>query len=128
MSLRKSICTFVERNLGPIRQAHAKSTVPDPIYGSFELEPWEISLSRTPIMQRLKRIHQMGVAFHIYFAAVHTRFEHSLGTAFLVGEVLRVLVDNELFEDSWLVDKVKTLHHLGGNKYTIPEKIISFSL
>ena len=89
MSLRESICSLAERNLGPVRYSHAKATVEDPIYGSFQLEPWETSLSQTPIMQRLKRIHQMGVAFHVYFAAVHTRFEHSLGTTFLAGEVLR---------------------------------------
>lgn len=48
--------------------------------------------------------------------------EHS---SFFVGRALRVLVDNELFNDYWLVDKVKTLHHLGGDNYTIPEKLIN---
>jgi flavin reductase (DIM6/NTAB) family NADH-FMN oxidoreductase RutF len=44
--------------------------------------------------------------------------------SFFVGRALRVLVDNELFDDCWLVDKVKTLHHLGGDNYTIPGKLI----
>jgi len=89
MSFHQSINSFVERNLGSVKALQRKEVITDPIYGSFQLEPWEVSLSRTPLMQRLKRIHQMGIAFHVYFTAVHTRFEHSLGTTFLARQILR---------------------------------------
>jgi flavin reductase (DIM6/NTAB) family NADH-FMN oxidoreductase RutF len=44
-----------------------------------------------------------------------------------IGEVLSASVDDDLFDKCLRVDKLagKTLHHLGGKYFTIPEKIIS---
>lgn len=42
-----------------------------------------------------------------------------------VGEVVTAWVDEELFDGYWLVDKAKLIHHLGGTKYTTPDKRIS---
>jgi len=43
----------------------------------------------------------------------------------LVGEVVTAWADEELFDGYWIVDKAKLIHHLGGTKYTTPDKRIS---
>lgn len=39
-----------------------------------------------------------------------------------VGEVLSASVEESLFDEYWIVDKAKLIHHLGGEMYTVPEK------
>jgi len=51
----------------------------DAVTGDIILDEWEELCVRTPTFQRLHRIKQLGNAFHVYPAAMHTRFEHSLG-------------------------------------------------
>ena len=61
----------------------------DPIYGliSFSKEPPStlLKLIDCEEVQRLKRIRQLGISYQTYPSAVHDRFSHSLGVAFLVG-------------------------------------------
>jgi len=38
--------------------------------------------------QRLRGVHQLGTAYFVYPGAVHTRFEHSLGTCWLTSRLL----------------------------------------
>ena len=42
----------------------------------------------TPEFQRLRGVHQLGTAYFVYPGAVHTRFEHSLGTCWLTSQML----------------------------------------
>ncbi|MBF2735924.1 MAG: HD domain-containing protein, partial [Betaproteobacteria bacterium AqS2] len=51
----------------------------DSIWGEIELEPHEASLINTPLLQRLRRIKQLGSGHLVFPGATHTRFEHSLG-------------------------------------------------
>lgn len=39
-----------------------------------------------------------------------------------IGQPLVAIVDPSLFDGTWNVDRAKTIHHLGGAKYTIPHK------
>lgn len=61
----------------------------DPIYG-FVFIPQEIVeyIIDTPYFQRLRWISQMSLAQMIFPGAVHTRFEHSIGTAHLASIVM----------------------------------------
>ena len=63
----------------------------DPVHGDIFLSNELIELLDTREMQRLRGIKQLGTAFFVYPGAVHTRFEHSLGTCFLAGELLSIL-------------------------------------
>lgn len=47
-----------------------------------------MSLIDTREFQRLRGIHQLGTAYYVYPGAVHTRFEHSLGTCWLTIKLL----------------------------------------
>lgn len=57
----------------------------DSIWHSILLYPFEIILLDSPLFQRLRRIRQLGLAHLVYPCAVHTRFEHTIGTVYQVG-------------------------------------------
>lgn len=63
----------------------------DPIHDHIELDELALSLIDTPVVQRLRRIRQLGFSNLVYPGANHTRFEHSLGvyqlTRMLIGQV-----------------------------------------
>ncbi len=42
----------------------------------------------TPIFQRLGRVKQLGLCYHVYPSAVHTRKEHSMGVMHLTGKTV----------------------------------------
>lgn len=51
----------------------------DPIHGFISLNEWERDIINHWVFQRLRRIRQLGLTDMVYPAAVHSRFEHSLG-------------------------------------------------
>lgn len=56
------------------------SVLRDPIHGDVYLTHEELTILDTPEMQRLRGIKQLGTAYLVYPGAVHTRFEHSIGS------------------------------------------------
>lgn len=57
----------------------------------MELPSELMSLVDTREFQRLRGVHQLGTAYYVYPGAVHTRFEHSLGTCWLTSKILERL-------------------------------------
>src|SRR5688572_9380665 len=51
----------------------------DPIWHTVRLESWEVVLLDSPLLQRLRGIHQLGLAFYVFPGAGYSRFEHSVG-------------------------------------------------
>ncbi len=60
----------------------------DAIWGDIEVGDAALALIDTPEMQRLRGIKQLGTASLVYPSAVHTRFEHSLGTMHVAERIL----------------------------------------
>jgi len=56
------------------------SVLRDPVHGDVYLTHEELALLDTAAMQRLRGIKQLGAAHLVYPGAVHTRFDHSIGT------------------------------------------------
>jgi HD superfamily phosphohydrolase len=56
------------------------SVLRDPVHGDVYLTHEEIALLDTAEVQRLRGIQQLGAASYVYPGAVHTRFDHSIGT------------------------------------------------
>ncbi|VDI15160.1 Hypothetical predicted protein [Mytilus galloprovincialis] len=59
----------------------------DAIHGTIELDPLLIKIIDTPQFQRLRNIKQLGGCYFVYPSASHNRFEHSIGTCFLAGQM-----------------------------------------
>jgi len=64
----------------------------DPIWGTNRFSWRELALIDSPIIQRLRGIHQTGLAYHVYPAARHSRFEHSLGVVTVAARVFDAIV------------------------------------
>jgi len=63
----------------------------DAILGHNVFYPHEINLIDSPLMQRLRRVHQTAMAYLTYPAATHTRFEHSLGVVVFAQKMIDAL-------------------------------------
>ncbi len=90
--LEERINVFVETLLeGYLPEKNEGKFIHDPIWGSVFYSGWEIQIIDSPIVQRLRGIHQLGMADLTYTAARHSRFEHSLGTAAIAGRMANQL-------------------------------------
>ncbi|XP_035996144.1 deoxynucleoside triphosphate triphosphohydrolase SAMHD1-like [Fundulus heteroclitus] len=67
----------------------------DPIHGLVELHPLLVKIIDTPQFQRLRNIKQLGGKSYVYPGATHSRFEHSIGVAYLAGELVQDLMENQ---------------------------------
>ncbi len=89
---RERINKVVDHYLGDFVPAKTSDKViHDPIWGSVVYYRWEIELIDTPLFQRLRDIHQLGMAEYTYPAARHSRYEHSLGTVAIATKMLQRL-------------------------------------
>src|SRR5262245_11070392 len=75
------------RGLGS-RSMSKRKLIRDAVHGDIEMSPLEVELMDTPEFQRLRGIKQLGTAFLVFPSAVHTRFEHSLGTSWMAHRIL----------------------------------------
>ncbi len=64
------------------------SVVRDPVHGDIYLTHEELRLLDTPEMQRLRGVRQLGSANLVFPGAVHTRFEHSIGTVHVAQKLI----------------------------------------
>ena len=66
--------------------------VNDPVWGFIDLNSGLLfDLIEHPYFQRLRRIRQLGLTYLVYQGANHTRFEHSIGSMYLVRTAVQVL-------------------------------------
>ena len=69
-----------------------RKIINDPVFGFIQIPSDLIyDLMEHPIMQRLKRIKQLGLTSYVYPAAQHTRFQHALGAMHLMNDAINVL-------------------------------------
>ena len=64
------------------------SVIRDPVHGDIYLTHEEMAVLDTPEMQRLRGVKQLGTANLVFPGAVHTRFEHSIGTLHLAQKMV----------------------------------------
>ena len=76
----------------PFLSLKRAKVVHDNIWGTNRFTWRELVLIDSPIIQRLRDIHQVGLGFHVYPSARHTRFEHCLGVATIASRVFDALL------------------------------------
>ena len=69
-----------------------RKIINDPVYGFISLpDAFIYDLVEHPWFQRLRNIRQLGLSAYVYPGAVHTRFQHSLGSMHLTRLALETL-------------------------------------
>ncbi len=63
----------------------------DAVHGDIQLGALEIELIDTAEFQRLRGIRQLGTAYLVFPSAVHTRFEHSIGTSWMAHRMIEAI-------------------------------------
>ncbi|MFC1925056.1 HD domain-containing protein [Chloroflexota bacterium] len=73
------------------RKIRANKVIRDTAFGFNLFYKYEINLLDSPLLQRLRQIHQTALACYTYPSAVHTRFEHSLGVTVVAQRMIEAL-------------------------------------
>src|SRR5205807_7664592 len=78
---------FGENATHPFLPVKPYKVIHDHIWGTNRFSWRELVLIDSPIFQRLRGIHQTGLAYYVYPSARHSRFEHSLGVVTVATRV-----------------------------------------
>lgn len=70
--------------------ANKRKIINDPVHGFIKIPSDLIyDIIEHPYFQRLRRIKQLGLTSYVYPGATHTRFQHALGAAHLMGMAIQ---------------------------------------
>lgn len=69
-----------------------RKIISDPVHGLITI-PGDLifDLMEHPWFQRLRRIMQLGLTHYVYPSAMHTRFQHALGSMYLMTQAIEIL-------------------------------------
>lgn len=79
----------------PVLPSKRSKVIHDSLWGTVRFSWREMALIDSPIMQRLRDVHQTGLAYYVYPSARHSRFEHSIGAATVASRVFDALVHRQ---------------------------------
>jgi hypothetical protein len=99
-----------------------RKIINDPVYGFITIDDDLIyKIISHPFYQRLRRIHQMAMAYLVYPGAVHTRLHHSLGAYHLMCNAIHELKGKgiEISEEEEQAARIAILlHDIGHGPYS----------
>jgi len=94
----------------------------DPIYGDIEIQDDLLKIIDTIIFKRLKNIKQLGLTHHVFPSALHTRFEHSIGTMHLSNLMINKLNQNSNYKinkkNRLLINIAALCHDIGHGPFS----------
>ena len=94
----------------------------DPVFGFIKIPRGLLyDIVEHPMMQRLNRINQLGLASVVYPGARHTRFQHSLGAFHLMSEAILSLQQkgNFIFDsEAEAVQAAILMHDIGHGPFS----------
>lgn len=132
MSLADSIDEWVGKELEKVepQKVRSEKIIRDALQDSYVFKKHEINIIDTPIIQRLRKIHQTAFAFLTYPTANHTRFDHTLGVTIIADKLINSLKNKheDIVEDSTIneVRLAAILHDCGHGPFShISEYIYS---
>lgn len=104
-SFTKALDSWTERLLRPYLDGladlgEASRTRPkefnDGVWSTVALNPLEVLVLDSPLLQRLRHIRQLGVVHLVYPSATHTRIDHSIGTVHQVTRLVNRLNEGQV--------------------------------
>ena len=94
----------------------------DPVFGFIKIPRGLLyDVVQHPLIQRLNRINQLGLASVVYPGARHTRFQHSLGAFYLMSEAIMNLQQkgNFIFDsEAEAVEAAILMHDIGHGPFS----------
>ena len=94
----------------------------DPVFGFIKIpRGLLLDIVNHPLMQRLTRIKQLGMANVVYPAAQHTRFQHSIGAFHLMSEAIFNLQQKGVFifdAEAEAVEAAILMHDIGHGPFS----------
>lgn len=100
--------------MGGASQNHG--AISHPVYGRLNFSPVVRELLETAPVRRLERVKQLGFKYRHFPGATHTRYMHSIGTAYWAGKIGKQL--------GWSAEKIEkaeivgVLHDIGHGPYS----------
>jgi HD superfamily phosphohydrolase len=76
----------------PILPIKRSKILHDSLWGTNKYYWRELVIIDSPIYQRLRDIHQVGLSYQVFMSARHTRFEHSIGVVTTASRVFDALL------------------------------------
>ncbi len=103
--------------------------VRDPMYGDVRLTADELRIIDTRQFQNLRGIKQLGLAYLVYPAATHTRFEHALGTLHMAQRIIDGINNGRAPEEEKEVsDEIETIIRIAALVHDIPHTPFGHSI
>ena len=97
-------------------------TIIDPVFGFIKVpRGLLLDIVKHPLMQRLTRIKQLGMASVVYPGAQHTRFQHSLGAFHLMSEAIVSLQQKGIFifdSEAEAIQAAILMHDIGHGPFS----------
>ncbi len=94
----------------------------DPVFGFIKIPRGLLyNVVQHPMMQRLNRINQLGLASVVYPGARHTRFQHSLGAFHLMSEAVKSLTEKGVYifdSEAEAVQAAILMHDIGHGPFS----------
>lgn len=78
---------FGSKPIHPVLPLKRSKVLHDNLWGTNPFSWRELALIDSPVIQRLRDIHQIGLALQTYMCARHSRFEHSIGVVTIASRV-----------------------------------------
>ncbi len=86
---RSTLAAVLHRAIiAPVAGRKRYSVIRDPVHGDVYLTHEELRILDTRSMQRLRGIRQLGTAYLVFPGAVHTRFDHSIGSLHMAARMI----------------------------------------
>src|SRR5579872_1268641 len=83
---------FAQSPVHPFLPLKPFKVIHDNLWGTNRFSWRELAIIDSPLLQRLRNIHQTGLAYYVYPSARHSRFEHSLGVVTVASRAFDALV------------------------------------
>ncbi len=94
----------------------------DPVFGFIKIPQGLLyDIVKHPLVQRLTRIKQLGLASVVYPGAQHTRFQHSIGAFHLMSEAITSLTQKGIFifdGEAEAVEAAILMHDIGHGPFS----------
>lgn len=93
-----------------------RKSIRDPLYGFIGLSERELKIINSEAFLRLNRIKQLSHTYLVYPSAVHTRYEHALGTMHVADRIcINLDLDDNIRE---IVRCAALLHDIGHGPFS----------